>query len=187
MTKSFLTSILLLGSVLLFVFYVRPTWQTYQKLHQEYLTIKSVDDRMTKLTEERDKLKRVIESVSPEDLAGINAVLPTGQQSQDLLVLLENLVPQKSLTLKTIQLSGIVESHPTIKMPQPGGGGQASPVGTAKEIPIIFTLTGTYENFKIFMDDLETNARLIDTLSVFLPSVNGNRFDFSVSSKAYHQ
>lgn len=186
MPRIFITIILIFGSIVLGAFYLRPQWQEFANLRIETEDLASVSSELDELIANRDTLIQTINSVSKDDLTRVNSALPQGVKSAEFLIMLEALANRNRVTLKQIDISSA--SVNKSGQPRPGGAIAAPAKGTIQEFPISLSVSGSYEAFKEFLRDLESNLRLVDILEItFNSSGRAGNLDFSLRGKTYYQ
>lgn len=192
MTKNFITTILLLATLLIGVFYLFPGWNNFRTLRDETKNLQDTSNELDNIIDKRNTLAATISSVSKEDLARIDQTVPTGPQATTLLVMLDQAASKYSLRLKQTEIE-TVQSKVKVGAPL---GGQPTPRGPTvitqknayNEFSFSITLVGSYESFKSFLGDVEKRLRIIDIQGItFHPSEKINAVEFSVRAKAYYQ
>lgn len=186
MPKSFITLILLLGAVLIGVFYLRPQWQRFQGLRESSEHLEELSTEFDTLIKNRDSLVDLINVVSKKDLERIDKALPKGSQAGEVLVVLENLVGKHGLTLQSIGLQSVNEPASETKILSQTS---VRPVDAIREFPVDLNIKGPYESFKNFLAEIEKNLRITDvtSLSFGAPSGADDKINFNVRIKMYYQ
>lgn len=185
MPKLFITIILLLGSIVIGLFYLRPQWQQFTNVREETENMRNISAELDQLIQNRDALTKTINTVSRNDLQKIDSALPEGSRSADFLVLLEALAQKNKVVMRQVNLS-----EPTSQaggLPRPGGTVSLPSSNTFRELPIVLNVGGSYESFKSFLRDLEKNLRVVDIQNISFSGSGINQFEFSVRGKTYYQ
>jgi hypothetical protein len=192
MSKFVFTLLLILGVVLVSVFYFVPEWERFQSIRAQISTLEAVSVEFDELLRQRDSLFDIVSRFSPADRERIEQTIPKGPEAGALLVLLERLANQDGVLLKNINVStpSVVQSTPPPSdqprpqgTPRPGGAGE----GKIKELPFDVNIAAPYQSLKTFLGDLERSVRIIDVLSIsfnaagLLPV-----YDVSIRAKAYY-
>ena len=154
--------------------------------------LQSLDNELTDLIENRDVLLDSINRMTKEDLRRIDQSLPQGRNSAELLKFFENLSGRSGLVLKNIDFTEKVETKKEASgQPKPGGAvsiPQPKSASPTKELPINFSLLGSYESFKAFLGGLERNMRIMDVKSITFSSAGtGGIFTILMQAKTYYQ
>lgn len=190
MPRLFITIILLFGTGVTGLFYLGPEWQTFRSIQKEINSLSRISSELDEIAEERDTLIELINTISAEELARINKSLPQGAHAADFLVFLERLSAEHGIVLKSVDLASFTEEKRDISgQPTPGGAILTpAPSQKIKEFPVTIQVSGTYESFKTFLENLEKNLRLIDVDSFsFTSQGDAKIIDFSIKAKTYYQ
>lgn len=185
MARLFITTILILASAVIGVFYLRPQWQQFQTLQEESENLRNIATELDDLIQNRDALIKAINTVSRQDLQKIDQALPQGPRSAEFLVLLETLAKRNNTVLRQVDLIGSGEAQSG--QPRPGGSLTAPSIGTIKEFPVSINVGGSYDAFKSFLGDLERSLRIIDINSLSFSASSRDLFEFSLKGKTYYQ
>jgi hypothetical protein len=181
---------LFIGALLIALFYLRPAWSKTVTQTRENRDLRSLNDELNSLIENRDFLLDTINRISRNDLSRVDEVLPKDRQAARLLALFESLSGKSGLVLKSIELSEKVEvKAESPGQPRPGLGiTPPKPSGPVREFPISMSMLGTYDSFKNFMGMLERNLRVsdIDNLNFSITGTT-DLFSFSLKLKTYYQ
>ena len=186
MPKSFITLILLLGAVIIGVFYLRPQWQSFQDLRKSSEHLEELSREFDILIQNRDSLVGLINTVSKKDLERIDKALPKGSQAGEVLVILENMVGRHGLTLPSIGLQSASEPASETKALSQIGVKSADAI---REFPVDLNIKGSYESFKNFLVEIEKNLRITDATSLSFGALSGadDKINFNARIKMYYQ
>ena len=185
MPKLFITIILISGSLLIGLFYLRPQWQQFGALRQEAENLRNISAELDELIQNRDALTKIVNTVPKTDLGKIDLALPSGPRSAEFLTLLEALAQKNRVALKQVNLT-----EPSLEargQPRPGGTVSMPGANTFRELPTTLNASGSYESFKSFLKDLERNLRIIDVESISFSGGGNNQLDFNIRGKTYYQ
>ncbi len=126
--------------------------------------------------------------------AGIGMVLPAGTDVAGALAQVNGIATADNLTITSIAVSTpVLQTQPATSV--------SSTLATAKpagEFSLKIAATGSYESFKSFLSDIETNIRLFDVESVSLQpvaaaaasgkrSVSVDYFTYNIVAQTYYQ
>lgn len=190
MTRIFITILLVFGTLVAVLFYAGPEWKKFRDIQKEIDGLGRISIELDEITQERDTLIELINTISAEELARINASLPEGANAANFLVFLERLSAKQGVVLKSVDLASFTEEkHEATRQPTPGGAIPAPLVTRmVNEFPVTMQISGTYESFKAFLELLEKNIRLIDVDSLSFSSHGDTKvIDFSIKAKTYYQ
>lgn len=119
-------------------------------------------------------------SKAEKSIVKMNLALPNGEDFPNLIVSLEDLAGSSGVVLGLIDFGGVIR-------------GRSSAVKSDKVNALALDLTmqirGTYEAFKLFLDKIESNVRVLDIQSITFSSdsAKAGMFDFVVLAKVYRQ
>jgi len=193
MPRAFITLILLIGTVILGWFYLRPEWKYFQELRSSNERLEQLSAEFDELIKNRDTLVDLINSVSKNDLDRIDKALPKGSQAGEILVMLENLVGKNDLSLQSIGLSaGAEQFSKTAVGPKLGSVSPLAPQiqpESIKDFPVDLSVAGSYESLKKFLAEIESNLRVTDAASLSFGGMNKpeEKVNFSLRVKMYYQ
>lgn len=191
MTKTFITTILFLATLAIGFFSVKPEWDKFQNLRHETAELKDLSAEVDGLIENRDAIIQLINSISSQDLDRIAMAIPQEAHSSEFLVFLESLSAKNGLVLRQLDLAGkeTLAQTPSAQ-PRPGGlTPLARPEGAIQEVSVFLSASGSYENMKRFLGNLEKNLRIIEVsqLSFPAPSKARDAIEFSIKMSTYYQ
>lgn len=194
--KLAITLLLGVGAVAGFSFYLKPEWAAFRSIRQETDVLGQTSEELDVLNRNYQKLLAVINSVSAADIERTRAALPQTQEGAQLLTTLEALANRHGLALKQIDIS--VTSGQ--EQPRAGAGGRSVPrpntrtpapspaANGVRALPITLSVNGSYEAFKGFLRDLESNLRIIDVEGIaFKAAADQNALDVTLKIQTYYQ
>lgn len=190
MPRLFITIILFFGTFVVGLFYLGPEWQIFLNIQKEISSLSRISSELDEIAEERDTLIDLVNTISAEELARINQSLPQGAHAADFLVFLERLSAEHGIVLKSVDLASFTEEKREISGQPTPGGAILTPTSsrTVREFPVTIQVSGTYESFKTFLENLEKNLRLVDIDSFSFTSQGDTKIiDFSIKAKTYYQ
>lgn len=190
MPKIFINIILLLGTAVVGLLYLAPSWQDFKNTRRDIKNLGEISAELDEILASRDSLIDSINRISKEDLRRIDQALPQGPKAAEMLVILEGMAAGNGVAVKRVDLTSAVEAK-TEAGGQPRPTGQAAgvrPGGAFSEFPLGLGLAGNYDSFKKFLRDLESGIRLTDVqeISFTAPDKTGT-FEFSLKLKTYYQ
>lgn len=195
MTRSFITILLLVGTSLLSIFYIRPQWAEFSLTRKEVESFSSISTELDEIIEKRDTLLVAVNTISKDNLDQIDKALPQGPRAADFLVTLENIVLRHSMSLKRIDVASLSNvgkesaAKPSVALPLPGAIALTpKPKLAVAEFPFSITISGTYESFKNFLRETESLLRITTFTDIaFTSTEKSSIFDFTMRGKIYYQ
>lgn len=149
-------------AVSVFAFYTRPAYDRVRGLQQEIVGYNQALDKAAELQELRQTLLSRYNSFDPGDLDRLHKLLPDHVDNVRLILDLDSLAARHGFSLQNV-----VISNPT----QGESGRSASAVigATGQQYDSLtfgFGTQGTYQDFVVFMEDLERSLRIVDLVSL---------------------
>lgn len=114
--------------------------------------------------------------ISPENLAKLEKLLPDNIDNIKLVIDMNEIAKNHSLTIKNIKLDTAVKTDSN-KL-----GADNSKYGT---VGLSFSVTSSYANFQNFLTDLEKSLRLVEITDLSVTGNDTGLYEFSVSLKTY--
>ncbi len=189
-----LTSILfLLAAAGLFFGYINPAYggttgaaDTSKKSVVLLRALRSqYDDALQKareVEEARTGLLQAYNAIPAADLKRLETLLPDYLDSVRFIIDINTLASGYKMTLKNVS----VEDTGLAKTKQNGSASAIGPLPkTFQSIGITFTVSGSYDNFRSFLRDLEQSIRLADARKVSFSARPDGSYDFSVTIDTY--
>lgn len=165
MRRSFLFPlILLVGAVGLFFGFAEPTYQTAQALEERNQRLDEALTRASELQAARDALLSKFNTMADSDLVRLEKLLPNSIDSVRLVLDVDTRARAHNIIAKDFQLQNVVR---TITTATPMEVVEQPKYGT---VDLSFSAQGTYNNFLLFLRDLEQSLRLVDLMSLELTS-----------------
>jgi hypothetical protein len=181
--SNILPIILIVASVGMFFTYINPTYtgvtgssDNSAKSIQELQTTKAdYDDALNKTRELeiiRDNLLTKLNALGGSEKEGrIAKVLPDNIDSVRLIIDIDNIAAKYGMSLSKLVLTAsgdIPKNQTALSMPPPDYGAPImGPVDAAyNSIKLGFSVSGTYENFNLFLKELEESLRIVDVVSL---------------------
>lgn len=190
-----MTSLFILGTLIIGTVYLKSEWQERKNLSEEMRYLRDINTELDRLIINRDDLLEEINRISKSDLDRVRQAVPVGSQEAELMTNLEQIAGKNGLVLKNIEFEKTAAelSKPpagaTLGQPKPGGNFHVlQTTGPFKELPFSLILLGTYESLKAFLDGLEKNIRIVDIKRLTLgASGTSNVFGVTVKAKVFNQ
>lgn len=198
MSKSTFSVLLLIVGIAIFYFVVIPQWNGLQTTRADYAEANKAIEELRSLAAKRDELTQTYNAVSASALQKADSIIATDAQTSVLLVDLELLAKRNDLVLRSIdfgqpiQESGAKTSSGRVSTTRSAGTTKPDePALSARRnayvIPLTLRVSGRYDSFRNFLEDLELNQRILDVSSVgYAPSPKGQD-DFNLQVRAYYQ
>jgi hypothetical protein len=148
------------------------------------------------LIKDRDKVLRQYNNISEDDKNKLEKMLPESVDNIRLVIDLNNVALRHGFNLKDIRarLTGSGDKNGGTTPNNTSSNGSSSkskssksviPNSTLDSITVTFSVSAPYLEFISFMQDLESNLRLMDISSLNVGSDDTGNYDFKVELKTY--
>lgn len=144
--------------------------QTEEAEYQEAL------NNTSEIRKKREALVARRGEISLDDLTRLEKLLPDNVDNIKLVVDIKNIAENHALTLKNIKLDTAVKSD-SDKL-----GQDNKKYGT---VGLSFSVISSYDNFLIFLRDLEKSQRLVDITELAVTGNDTGIYDFTIGLKTY--
>lgn len=187
--------ILILASVGLFLGFTKKQYDTLLSLKSESAQYDSALQKSKELLKKRDALIEIKKSIDPIDLEKLQKLLPDDVNNTKLILEIQNIATNKyglgfenpkydsgktSAASSTPASSGAPAEGGDKKPATPAAPAQNSPkdIGQALKnygtFDLEFTITGPYDKFISFIQDLEKSLRIVDIQSIEIAGKDGS-------------
>ncbi len=170
--------ILLLLSVGLFYTFTNGQYQnvkTLQTLANEY---RNVLKNVSAIVSLRDNLLVTYVAIPKMEIERMNKVLPDNIDTVRLALDLDSMASRYGISIKSIQtVIGPSTSSSLIVLPE-----NANKYDTAS---VTFSFVSNYDNFKLFLADIEKSLRIMDIKSVSFQTSDSGFYTYQVSVETY--
>jgi Tfp pilus assembly protein PilO len=137
-------------------------------------------DKADELIKVRDKLLKDYNSISDEDKERLDKMIPSMSDNIRLAIDLNNLAFKYGYNLRGISISGAEK-----KLEDDKDKKQTVGPGSIEPIVISFSVTSSFVKFKAFMQEMESNLRIMDLNSLSMTVSDTGLYDFSVQYTTY--
>lgn len=147
-------------------------WNTTQAARQEVVSLKQEVASLQQLNDELQK--------SATTIAAVEKALPPGLAMPELLTNLEAIAVKSEMTFNSVDVAG--GKSKTGVTAKATAAQAASQIPGLQEIPLTVSVTGGYDNLKVYLNSLEHNLRLVDVQSIALEAAG----TYTITLKAYY-
>ena len=168
----YLISLLFLGIAgFMFFAFADPMYKSISALRLERDGLNENLENLRKLAKLRDDLLVQYNAISASDRQRLSKILPADVASDQLMVEINNLASQNGLAFKKIDIAGIEQSAGS-RLGAPSGEEVAN-AGGIESPKISFNVSGAYQGFRLFLEDLESHIRIIDIDQISFNAAEG--------------
>jgi Tfp pilus assembly protein PilO len=169
----------LIGAIIVYTNLVQPAYSDVQTLRGKKAALqdtiaqdKQAVATVNNLVGQYQNLSQLRDSISN--------ILPTEERVPEAVYQLQGIASARQMEIQSL-------SFQYLPMQATQAGSLVKPLGT---LSVNIRIAGTYQNFKLFLSDLETNIRLMDVSSVKIEggSVPGvDKLTYTVAIDTYYQ
>lgn len=187
MIKVIFPTLMLLGSIGLFVFFTNPTYTALQNANKTSDAYDQALNNSKELLKVRNDLTEKYNNLARSDRDRLLKLMPDNVDNIRLIIDIENIALKYGMKPKDVKYDARTAKAAV---------GQIQPATPEESIrsqkdygsfQLEFSVTGTYQNFLNFIKDIEKSLRLVDIESIsFQSSDSGNTaLKYSVRIKTY--
>ena len=187
-------TVLLLAALGLFFGYLNPTYrgvtgvaESAGKSVVELQTDRNrYEDALAKareVEEARTGLLQAYNAIPAEQLKRLETLLPDSVDSVRFIIDINTLAASHSLVLKSVSLEETGNQNPKPLAKDTGTIGPKQKL--AASVGLKFVVSGSYDDFRAFVRDLEGSLRLADPRKVEFSALQNGAYDFSVTIDTY--
>ena len=170
----FAVPIILVGAAVAgFFLLINPYYKEITDLRAQMVSYNEALDNSKSLEAERDKLTQKYNSISTNDLARLQKLLPDNVDNIRLILEIEGIASPYGMVLKDVRYDTANQKAATAQNGAVQAGVSAKTNGDYGSWTLQFSTQGTYSNFSNFLNDLEKNLRIVDIASVDFSSEGG--------------
>lgn len=147
----------------------------------------------TQLVKVRDEVLKSYNSISEDDRARLDKMLPNNVDNVRLIIDVNNIASRHGFALKNVRTSAVSTDGSKSSSGSAGVGAGAPSVqvtssGSVNQyntVTLSFSVTATYDKFLDFLRDLESSLRIIDISKITLSSSDTGLYEYGVEIKTY--
>jgi len=170
--KIILPTSFLIIAALIFFLVTNPIFGEIKQLKDEVTVYNLALNNSTELQETRDSLVDVYKNIKKEDKDRLNHFLPRTVSNIELILEIEKIANSYGMPIRNIKFESKnvanVDKENTVSDNSNMVVAEVDPDSYLPYgiFPIEFVIEGKYENFKLFLNELEQNLRLVDVKSI---------------------
>lgn len=143
-------------------------------LKDELEKFEEISSNSNKIVSDRDLLIKKSNQITTLDKSKLTKFLPDNIDNIKLIIEISDMASARGLVAKNITINEAKKSTDTVV--------DNSPYGV---LNVKFSVNSTYENFLLFLDDLENNLRLLDISDISFSASDTGFYDFNIGLKTY--
>jgi len=168
----------LIGAVVVYTNLVQPSYSDVQDLRGKKAALRDTIAQNQQAVSTVNNLLGQYQTLS-QTRDSLSNILPTEERVPEAVYQLQGVASTRQMEIQSLSLQYL-----PMQATQPGS--LTKPMGT---LSVNLRVAGTYQNFKLFLSDLETNIRLMDVSSIRIEGGNipGGKLTYTVVVNAYYQ
>lgn len=178
--KFFLPLILIAAAGGLFFLWTNPQYQALKSTQAQVAALDSALTTAKELKERRDELLSKRNTFSTENVQKLERILPDNVDNIRFIIDINNIASRRNLSLRNVSLGSISDGKQARGSLSVGASGE--PVGSAQ---VSFSLNATYDEYLLFVQDLEHSLRIVDVEKVSVKPISPTLYDFGMSIRTY--
>lgn len=176
--KSLLPILFVAAAAGIFFGFIDPAYSRVQELRAEESQFDQALTRSRELQQVRDQLLSRYNVIPEMQVTRLKKFLPDNVDNVRLILDIDSIAARYGMRTRNVQL------QTTDDRPNRGQVGQSD--SAYQSVVVTFSVTGPYDVFRSFIEDLERSLRLVDIIGISFSSANtGDVYDYSVSIKTY--
>ena len=160
-----------------FFFYTNPQYQAVKASSAAYQNIVEANSKATQLRAVRQRLTDDRKKISEADVDKLTKMLPDGGENVGLIIDIDSIANKYGMKIKNTKINDVSSQVAVGAI-----GPDSTKYGT---ISLSFGLSSTYDNFLLFLQDLEASQRLVDVTNLTFSSNATGLYDFNVTIQTY--
>jgi septal ring-binding cell division protein DamX len=191
LTSSIVALALLLASFVILLSFIQPAYKNLSELRGEIASREDFANSQAQIVDQVQKLIEEYQNGSDNE-AALSLAFPRGAHASEVVGQLNGILAVNNLTAQSFQVA--VEEPPpkqaTPANPVPSANTGELTVTPLRKITTDIKLVGTYENLKNFIQNVQTNIRIMDMTKLEIaPALRADQDLYTVTAKivAYFQ
>lgn len=182
MTRFVIIILFLAISALLFFAQTSPHFDDVKILKKEKQALDEALQYSRELQALRDDFLNKYNAISREDIGRLNKIIPSEISSGEIITLFEDRVKNRGLLLKKIDINEKKTAQDSsLDLSVPMG----SPPPPFRTINLSLYISGSYDSFLLFLEDLENSLRVIDIDQIDFSSGMSDVIEFKITARTY--
>ena len=180
MIRFFAPFLVLALALVSFFYFTTPVLDQIDVLKTEKEKLTAALANATQLEERQSELQNRRSEIDPADLEKLKQLLPNNIDNVRLIIDINNIAKKRGLTVRNPSIAK--ESDPNQVS---GQADSAESLSGKSSVVISFSVSASYEIFKLFLDDLSRSLRIVDVENISFTSNDRNFYDYKVSLRTY--
>ena len=174
------------GALAVYLYVIRPAYETAQKTKSDILSRTNFIDSQQKIIGEvKKKIAEYGGNVQAQELISLS--LPLQENVADALGQINGIIESNKLSAQAFSVSAAAPASTAVRR---APGEQVKLLKDIGSIALKIRLIGSYEDFKTMLNMLETNVRMLDVQNVVVQPAgkpNQDLYSFDLTVVTYYQ
>lgn len=181
----FTAALLLLAiGISVLVFLVWPGYTSVMHSRDVLANQNAAIDKLNFIINSSNRLQEEYGSISADDSEKLNHFIPSGPGTRDLLVGVGALASRDGMDLKNIDFAA---QTPALQSAVQGAASIVQkPNVPYQTLPFHFSISGSYESFLKFLNDIQLSVRPIDITEITFSGGRNQIYEFSIKANTYY-
>lgn len=192
--------VVLLAAIGVGLMLLMPEFDHFQNIRSDTAMFQQISAEMDDLTNKRNALAERANSISQEDIAKLDQAVPDSPRGPEFLVSMERIAQSHGIAIKRLDLGRVIQvkgkstlaNHAPVPVTPNATGVPATEQADQQVInnmPVTVSVSGSYEDFKNFLRDIETFIRIVNIQDVVFVSnpANKGRLEITARVETYYQ
>lgn len=175
--KSLLPVLFVVIAVGIFFGYIDPAYSRVQELREDEAQFDQALDRSRELQQVRDQLLSRYNVIPQSDIDRLEKFLPDNVDNVRLILDIDSIAARYGMRTRNVQLQ-VTDDRPAL-------GQVGEDDREYQSIIVSFSVSGTYDEFRALIEDLEQSLRLVDVVNISFSSTGTGIYDYSVGIQTY--
>lgn len=190
MINNFTALILLIASIGVFVFIINPDFdasrpESLKSLINQNNSYKTALQTATGLKAKRDKIVEDYKKIENKKSV-VEEIVPDGLDTIRLILYLNTMADKYGFSVKNIKFSNI-ENKEDKKNAASKETKQLLSSNKYKNAQISFSINTSYDNFNLFLSDVESSLKVLDVTSVSVKANDTGVYDYNLTIQTYYE
>jgi Tfp pilus assembly protein PilO len=175
MQKLITTLFFLIAAIAVFFSWTQPYIDGIKVLSQEEQELNEILLNSRNLQERRDEILGVYNTINQNDIFRLNKLLPEQMRAIDMVIEIENIVKGHGLLFKNIGIAAPAKEKNIFGLMKKD----------FETVPLTMVVSGPYNSFVSFLEDLEKSLYLIDINQLTFSSGKVDSYEFTIRANTY--
>lgn len=144
-------------------------------LRSELTKFQDISTKSEQIILDRDNLVKKSNNITTANKNKLSKFLPTNVDNIRLIIEISDMASARGLFAKNISVSDPKKNTDSVNTNN----------SSYNTLLVRFSVNTTYDNFLLFLDDLEKNLRILDITDISFSSTDTGFYDFNVGLKTY--